>query len=77
MVFPTPREWVERQYNVVDWTDLRHGGHFLEWYLPDLVAQDVITALGLGLGLVALPVSLDEAERSPQDHAQAWLPVRL
>ena len=41
-MFPTPREWVERQYNVVHWTDLPHGGHFLEWEAPEMVAQDVI-----------------------------------
>jgi len=41
-MFPTPMEWVERQYNVVHWTDLPHGGHFLEWEVPDPVAQGVI-----------------------------------
>ena len=33
-MFPTPREWVERQYNVIHWTDLPRGGHFLEWEVP-------------------------------------------
>ena len=40
-MFPTPREWVERQYNVVHWTDLPRGGHFLEWEVPDLVTADI------------------------------------
>jgi pimeloyl-ACP methyl ester carboxylesterase len=40
-MFPTPRAWVERSYNVVHWTDLPRGGHFLEWEVPDLVATDV------------------------------------
>jgi hypothetical protein len=33
-MFPAPREWVERQYNVIHWTDLPRGGHFLEWEVP-------------------------------------------
>ena len=40
-MFPTPREWVERSYNVTSWTDLPRGGHFLEWEVPDLVADDM------------------------------------
>lgn len=40
-MFPTPREWAERQYNVVRWTDLPRGGHFLEWEVPELVATDL------------------------------------
>lgn len=39
-MFPTPREWVERSYNVVRWTDIDRGGHFLEWEEPELVAED-------------------------------------
>jgi pimeloyl-ACP methyl ester carboxylesterase len=42
-MFPTPREWVERQYNVIHWTDLPRGGHFLEWEVPDLIADDLRT----------------------------------
>lgn len=45
-MFPTPREWVERSYNVVHWTDLARGGHFLEWEAPDLVAADLHEFLG-------------------------------
>lgn len=40
-MFPTPREWAERQYNVVHWTDLPRGGHFLEWEVPELIASDL------------------------------------
>jgi hypothetical protein len=40
-MFPTPREWVERQYNVTHWTDLPRGGHFLEWEVPQLIADDL------------------------------------
>ncbi len=40
-MFPTPREWTERHYNVVHWTDLPRGGHFLEWETPDLIATDL------------------------------------
>ncbi|MGY1607538.1 epoxide hydrolase family protein [Geodermatophilus sp. SYSU D00700] len=40
-MFPTPREWAERQWNVASWTDLPHGGHFLEWEVPELVAEDM------------------------------------
>jgi pimeloyl-ACP methyl ester carboxylesterase len=40
-MFPAPREWVERQYNVIHWTDLPRGGHFLEWEVPQLIADDL------------------------------------
>jgi pimeloyl-ACP methyl ester carboxylesterase len=40
-MFPTPREWVERSYQVTSWVDLPKGGHFLEWEVPDLVAADL------------------------------------
>jgi pimeloyl-ACP methyl ester carboxylesterase len=44
-MFPTPRAWVERSYNVTHWTDLPRGGHFLEWETPDLLAADLRTFL--------------------------------
>lgn len=40
-LFPTPREWAERSYNVTHWTDIDRGGHFLEWEEPELVAENV------------------------------------
>ena len=40
-MFPTPREWVERTACVDRWTEIDQGGHFLEWEVPQLVAQDL------------------------------------
>lgn len=42
-MFPTPRSWAERSYRVVHWTELPRGGHFLEWEVPDLIADDLRT----------------------------------
>jgi pimeloyl-ACP methyl ester carboxylesterase len=38
---PAPREWGERLYNVVRWTETDTGGHFLEWEEPELVAAEL------------------------------------
>lgn len=40
-MFPTPREWADRSYAITSWTELPRGGHFLEWEVPELIAQDV------------------------------------
>ncbi|MBA3415781.1 MAG: epoxide hydrolase [Chloroflexia bacterium] len=40
-MFPTPREWVERSFRVDRWTEIDRGGHFLEWEVPELVAEDL------------------------------------
>jgi pimeloyl-ACP methyl ester carboxylesterase len=40
-MFPTPREWVERNSRVDRWTEIDQGGHFLEWEVPELVAEDL------------------------------------
>jgi pimeloyl-ACP methyl ester carboxylesterase len=40
-MFPTPRAWSERSYNVVRWTELVRGGHFPEWEVPELLADDI------------------------------------
>lgn len=40
-MFPTPREWAERFFNVVRWTELPAGGHFPEWDVPELIAEDL------------------------------------
>ncbi len=41
-LFPAaPREWGERLFNVVRWTDTQVGGHFLEWEEPELVAREL------------------------------------
>src|SRR2546423_15163846 len=45
--FP-PRSWVERGYDVVRWTDLPGGGHFVAMEVPDLfVADGRAWALGI------------------------------
>jgi pimeloyl-ACP methyl ester carboxylesterase len=45
-MFPTPREWAQRSYNVVRWTEMGRGGHFLEWEEPALVAADIQAFFG-------------------------------
>ena len=40
-MFPTPRAWAERSYNVTRWTEIDRGGHFLEWEEPEAVAADI------------------------------------
>ncbi|HLF11755.1 MAG TPA: epoxide hydrolase [Gammaproteobacteria bacterium] len=46
-LFPAaPREWGERLFNVVRWTDTDTGGHFLEWEEPALVARDLQAFFG-------------------------------
>lgn len=51
-MFPTPREWIERQGPVARWTDAPQGGHFLEWEEPEAVAADLRAFFG---GLAASP----------------------
>ena len=36
-----PREWAERIYDVVQWTDMPRGGHFAAAEQPELLAEDV------------------------------------
>jgi pimeloyl-ACP methyl ester carboxylesterase len=38
--FP-PRSWVERGYNVVRWSDLPRGGHFVAMEVPELFVADL------------------------------------
>ena len=45
-MFPTPRAWAERSYNVERWTEIDRGGHFLEWEEPGLVADDLFAWFG-------------------------------
>jgi pimeloyl-ACP methyl ester carboxylesterase len=40
-VFPTPREWAERQGKANHYTEIDRGGHFLEWEESKLVAEDI------------------------------------
>lgn len=37
----TIRRWAERDHNVVHWTELPRGGHFLAMEAPDLLVADV------------------------------------
>ena len=36
-----PREWGERAYRVVRWTEMPRGGHFAAWEEPQLLASDL------------------------------------
>ncbi|WP_298918565.1 epoxide hydrolase family protein [uncultured Algimonas sp.] len=40
-MFPTPREWMERQGPIGHWTETDQGGHFMEWEQPGIVADDL------------------------------------
>lgn len=40
-MFPTPREWAERQGKPDRYTEINRGGHFLEWEEAELVAKDI------------------------------------
>lgn len=44
--FPTPREWAARSYDIVRWTKIDKGGHFLEQEEPKLVADDLRSFFG-------------------------------
>eukprot|EP01119_Soliformovum_irregulare_P014428 TRINITY_DN3946_c1_g3_i2.p1 TRINITY_DN3946_c1_g3~~TRINITY_DN3946_c1_g3_i2.p1 ORF type:complete len:206 (-),score=74.09 TRINITY_DN3946_c1_g3_i2:20-637(-) len=37
-----PRRWVEYFYNVVQWTDMKSGGHFAALEEPEALAQDLV-----------------------------------
>jgi hypothetical protein len=36
-----PREWAERAYEIVRWTEFSRGGHFAAMEEPELLAEDV------------------------------------
>lgn len=36
-----PRSWLERTFNVVQWTDMPSGGHFAAMEKPDLLAAEI------------------------------------
>lgn len=38
---PAPREWAERTFNVKRWTIMQRGGHFPEWEVPQVVADNM------------------------------------
>jgi pimeloyl-ACP methyl ester carboxylesterase len=37
----TPRKWVERQVQLVHWTDMPRGGHFAALEVPELLVDDI------------------------------------
>jgi microsomal epoxide hydrolase len=37
-----PKSYAERQYKLVQWTDMPHGGHFAAYEQPKLFAEDVL-----------------------------------
>jgi pimeloyl-ACP methyl ester carboxylesterase len=45
-MFPTPRAWANRSWNVTRWTEIDRGGHFLEWEEPLVVATDMAAFFG-------------------------------
>jgi pimeloyl-ACP methyl ester carboxylesterase len=38
---PPPREYAERFFRVVRWTEMPYGGHFGAWEAPNLLAEDL------------------------------------
>jgi pimeloyl-ACP methyl ester carboxylesterase len=36
-----PREWAERGYNVIRWTEYSKGSHYVHLEVPDLLAKDI------------------------------------
>ncbi len=40
-VLPVPRQWVEKHYPVVQYTDMARGGHFTALEQPEAFAEDV------------------------------------
>ena len=38
---PVPREWAERQVNLVYWSEPARGGHHSSWEVPDIFSADL------------------------------------
>ena len=49
-IYPIPRAWAQRQYQIVRWEHMPRGGHFAAMEVPDLYAADV-AAFTAELGL--------------------------
>jgi pimeloyl-ACP methyl ester carboxylesterase len=51
---PVPREWAERQVNLVHWSQPARGGHHSSWEVPEIFSEDLraflakLRALGAG-----------------------------
>lgn len=41
-VLPAPREWVEKNYPVIMYSEMPHGGHFTALELPDKFAENIL-----------------------------------
>jgi len=37
-----PRSYAERQFKLIQWTDMPHGGHFAAMEQPELFSKDVL-----------------------------------
>ena len=42
-ILTAPRQWAERWFNVMRWTEMPRGGHFAAMEEPKLLANDIIT----------------------------------
>ena len=40
-ILRAPRSWVERAYNIQQWTEMKAGGHFAALETPEALAEDV------------------------------------
>ena len=40
-ILPPPKEWVENNYNLKQWTEIPKGGHFTAFEEPILFSDDV------------------------------------
>lgn len=40
-IYPIPRAWADRQFNIVRWEVMARGGHFASMEVPDLYAADL------------------------------------
>jgi pimeloyl-ACP methyl ester carboxylesterase len=50
-ILSPPREWVERAYNVVRWTQMPRGGHFAALEQPGLLARDIHESFAVAAAL--------------------------
>jgi pimeloyl-ACP methyl ester carboxylesterase len=40
-IYNPPRRWMDRAYNIVQWTDMPSGGHFAAFETPEMLAADM------------------------------------
>jgi len=46
-IYSAPRRWAELHYNIVQWVEQPHGGHFAALEAPEIFVQDVQAFLGV------------------------------